>query len=118
MNKIGITGLFGLIILVVLISGCTSNVDPGLILLNSSLESSDFNSPVVTGYVKNNGSSTIHVVQVDVKFFDKNGVQIADGIAATTDLAPGVTWKFEAYPSAVLTKDEIGNYTVSLSYSD
>ena len=63
-------------------------------ILNHSFERSKSDFSYVTGTAKNVCDETLSYANLEVKFYDKNGVLLAITVANITDLDPGEFWKF------------------------
>ena len=50
----------------------------------------------ITGVAENVAGKTLSYVQVDVKFYDEDGVLIGNSLDNANDLEAGEKWKFEA----------------------
>lgn len=51
----------------------------------------------ITGKIKNTSGRTLPYIEIKFNGFDKNGSQIESSFDNTNDLAPGDTWKFDAW---------------------
>jgi len=69
--------------------------DRELQILNHNFERSKSGFSYVTGTVKNVCDETLSYANLEVKFYDENGVLLATTVDNITDLDPGEFWKFK-----------------------
>jgi hypothetical protein len=119
MKKTVIFLSFFVVILMILSTGCTGTAlgstssANNLQILEHHMEKPQYGMVSVAGTVQNIGSSTISYGSVRVRFYDKNGVLVGDGLANIDDLNPGQKRAFEAFYLGLDPTNSIYSYQIN-----
>lgn len=69
-----------------------------LVLESHAWERDEFGNPCVTGLIRNTYHKPLSYAEIDLNFFDNNGVQVENGMDNATNLAAGGLWRFKIVP--------------------
>lgn len=107
MKKGGI--LVFVFVIVLLTSGCTSETkyetqtagentkECPVVILDHHAETDEYGGYYVVGTAQNTGDKQLSYVEIRVRFLDKDGALLQNGLDNAIDLGPQMKWKFKVY---------------------
>jgi len=84
-----------------------------LAILEHNMNYGDYGNLIVSGIAENTGNKRLSYAEIDVKFYDKEGILIDTSFDNINDLDSGEKWKFEVMYFGLDTY-EVDSYAISV----